>query len=141
MCLNRRWGTIDGHGWTHIETEAACNQLEYSTSGMVIPPVCFKRFIYYFSHAESTFTKVQRTQLSSQYLPVHMTLVSCYSSNISLINCSYHEFSNSTTTSMDIFISCGSQGDEKEVFLILCHLSLFIIHAVDIRDESSSFSC
>ena len=34
VCLNKRWGTINGHGWTHIETEAACNQLGYSTSGI-----------------------------------------------------------------------------------------------------------
>ena len=45
VCLNRRWGTIDGEGWTDTETEAACNQLGYSTSGIVIPPLCFKRFI------------------------------------------------------------------------------------------------
>ena len=34
VCLNKRWGTIDGDGWTNTETKAACKQLGYSTSGM-----------------------------------------------------------------------------------------------------------
>ena len=36
VCFNKRWGTIDGNGWSHTETEAACKQLGHSTSGIYI---------------------------------------------------------------------------------------------------------
>ena len=34
VCFNRRWGTIDGDGWTHTDTQVACSQLGYPTSSM-----------------------------------------------------------------------------------------------------------
>ena len=34
VCFNKRWGTIDGHGWTHTDTEVACKQLGYSAQGI-----------------------------------------------------------------------------------------------------------
>ena len=34
VCFDQRWGTIDGDGWTHADTQVACRQLGYSTSGM-----------------------------------------------------------------------------------------------------------
>ena len=34
VCFNRRWGTIDGHGWTHTDTEVACKQLRHSAQGI-----------------------------------------------------------------------------------------------------------
>ena len=34
VCFNRRWGTIDGEGWTHTDTQVACNQLGHSASGI-----------------------------------------------------------------------------------------------------------
>ena len=47
VCLNKRWGTIHGHGWTHTETEAACNQLGYPTSGIdkIYSTSLLKRYI------------------------------------------------------------------------------------------------
>ena len=35
VCFNKQWGTIDGNGWTHTETEVACKQLQlgYAASG------------------------------------------------------------------------------------------------------------
>ena len=41
VCFNRRWGTIDGDGWTHTDTQVACKQLGYSTSGMHWKTVLF----------------------------------------------------------------------------------------------------
>ena len=35
VCFDQRWGTINGDGWTHTDTQVACRQLGYSTSGMV----------------------------------------------------------------------------------------------------------
>ena len=32
VCFGRRWGTIDGHGWTHIDTQVACRQLGHSAA-------------------------------------------------------------------------------------------------------------
>ena len=34
VCFDQRWGTINGNGWTHTDTQVACRQLGYSTSGM-----------------------------------------------------------------------------------------------------------
>ena len=33
VCFDQRWGTINGDGWTHTDTQVACRQLGYSTSG------------------------------------------------------------------------------------------------------------
>ena len=34
VCFDQRWGTINGDGWTHTDTQVACRQLGYSTSGI-----------------------------------------------------------------------------------------------------------
>ena len=34
VCFDKRWGTIDGDGWTDTDTQVACKQLGYSTSGI-----------------------------------------------------------------------------------------------------------
>ena len=34
VCFGKRWGTIDGHGWTHTDTQAACRQLGHPTEGI-----------------------------------------------------------------------------------------------------------
>ena len=102
---------------------------------------------YYFSHTDTSFTMPLRTQFSSQYLPVHMTLVSCYSSNVSLINCTYHEF-NSTTRpvpfSTDISISCGSQQQCVPVTTSesVCDAMFFQFYyiPVDGQEESETFA-
>ncbi|CAI8023573.1 Neurotrypsin [Geodia barretti] len=90
VCFGKRWGTIDGHGWTHTDTQVACRQLGHSTEDV-------------------SYTKHLRTRsLSSRSLPTFMTLVGCYGSEDQLTDCSYHEFesSSSTISSMDISISC-----------------------------------
>ena len=39
-----------------------------------------------------------------------MTLVGCYNTSKRLADCAHHELPSSTATSMDISISCGSDG-------------------------------
>ena len=34
VCFDQRWGTIDGDGWTHTDTQVACRQLGLPTSGI-----------------------------------------------------------------------------------------------------------
>ena len=34
VCFGKRWGTIDGHGWTHTDTQVACRQLGHPTEGV-----------------------------------------------------------------------------------------------------------
>ena len=43
-----------------------------------------------------------------------MTLVGRYSTDERLTDCTYHEFSSSITTSMDISISCGVDSADKD---------------------------
>ena len=69
------------------------------------------------SISDVSYTKTQRTRSTSssfQSLPVHMTLVGCYSTNERLTDCTYHEFSSSITTSMDVRISCGVDSADKD---------------------------
>ena len=55
---------------------------------------------------DTLYTRIDRT--SGHTLPVSMTLVACYGSEERLIDCSYHEFTDSKDDSMDIGINCGS---------------------------------
>ena len=106
MCFNKRWGTIDGNGWAHTETEVACKQLGYPTSG-IFQPICSSSTIpLTLSHSEVSYTK--RTRYSTQSLPVYMTSVDCSSSSETLLDCDYHKFPIASTTSLDISISCIS---------------------------------
>ena len=56
---------------------------------------------------DTLYTRIDRT--SGHTLPVSMTLVACYGSEERLIDCSYHEFTDSKDDSMDIGINCGSR--------------------------------
>ncbi|CAI8023569.1 Neurotrypsin, partial [Geodia barretti] len=91
VCFGKRWGTIDGHGWTHTDTQVACRQFGHSTEDV-------------------SYTKHQRTRVSI-FLPTFMTLVGCYGSEDKLTDCSYHE--SSSSTSMDISISCDNSTNEE----------------------------
>ena len=114
VCFNRKWGTIDGDGWTHTDTQVACKQLGHSTSGIHQKPQ--PQNVTNILSAVS-YTKTQRTRSTSssfQSLPVLMTLVGCYNTNERLTDCTYHEFSTSITTLMDVSISCGSDSADKD---------------------------
>ena len=36
VCFNKRWGTINGDGWTDEDTQVACKQLGFNTKGKLI---------------------------------------------------------------------------------------------------------
>ncbi|CAI8023564.1 Scavenger receptor cysteine-rich domain superfamily protein, partial [Geodia barretti] len=92
VCFGKRWGTIDGHGWTHTDTQVACRQLGHSTEDV------------------SFTTKVRNRAGTSKSLPTFMTLVGCYSSEDKLTDCSYHEFEwyGDVISTLDISISCDN---------------------------------
>ena len=55
-----------------------------------------------------------------------MTFVNCYNSSKDLKSCNYDEFPNSTTTSMDININCGSDtsaGESDELRITVLHIN------------------
>ena len=31
VCFNQRWGTVNGNGWSSVDTQVACRQLGYPT--------------------------------------------------------------------------------------------------------------
>ena len=33
VCFSQRWGTVNGDGWSSVDTQVACRQLGYETSG------------------------------------------------------------------------------------------------------------
>ena len=33
VCFNQRWGTVNGDGWSSVDTQVTCRQLGYETSG------------------------------------------------------------------------------------------------------------
>ena len=86
--------------------------------------------ISFLLYADVSYTETQRIRSSSsQSLPVHMTLVGCYSSNDSLIDCAYHEFPSTTTSSMDISISCGSGNSDELNSVSVASLTVAVICA------------
>ena len=74
--------------------------------------ICFS-----LTHADVSYIKTPRDQLSPHSLPVHITLVGCYNYSETLLRCDYHEFPSSSTTFMDISINCSSDstGEHDEL--------------------------
>ena len=33
VCFSQRWGTVNGDGWSSVDTKVACRQLGYETNG------------------------------------------------------------------------------------------------------------
>ena len=33
VCFNKRWGTVNGDGWTNEDTQVACRQLGFNSAG------------------------------------------------------------------------------------------------------------
>ena len=33
VCLSQRWGTVNGDGWSSVDTRVVCRQLGYPTEG------------------------------------------------------------------------------------------------------------
>ena len=81
--------------------------------------------------ADVSYTKTQRGRSStSQSLPASMTLVGCYGSEERLTDCSYHEFT--ATSSMDISISCDMEEESaaQASTVAMASLSISIILAL-----------
>ena len=34
VCFNQRWGTVNGDGWSSVDTQVVCQQLGYYTTGI-----------------------------------------------------------------------------------------------------------
>ena len=34
MCFDQRWGTVSGDGWTAVDTQVACRQLGFNSTGV-----------------------------------------------------------------------------------------------------------
>ena len=33
VCFNQRWGTVNGDGWSNVDTQVVCKQLGYHNKG------------------------------------------------------------------------------------------------------------
>ena len=74
---------------------------------------CLRNYVQkhsFFIFLDVSYTKTRRVRLP--YLPAHLTLVGCYGSEKKLIDCAHHDYTSST--SMDISISCISSGSRNE---------------------------
>ena len=36
ICFSGRWGTVNGDGWSFVDAQVVCKQLEYHTIGIII---------------------------------------------------------------------------------------------------------
>ena len=107
VCFGKRWGTIDGHGWTRTDTQVACRQLGHPTEGII--RVILLLISYRTLYTAVSYAKHLRALIN--LLPTFMTLVGCYGSEDKLADCSYHEFelpSDGSVSSMDISIICDN---------------------------------
>ena len=34
VCFDQRWGTVSGDGWTAVDTQVACRQLGFNSTGV-----------------------------------------------------------------------------------------------------------
>ena len=65
---------------------------------------------------QNIFTDISYTtndRTSGHTLPASITLVGCYGSEDRLVDCAYHDFTGSKTSSMDVWISCGGSSEEE----------------------------
>ena len=108
VCFSQRWTTVDGNGWTYSDTQVACRQLGYSASGTLI---------FYFSlsnvYISSDISYTTNDRTSGHTLPASITLVGCYGNEERLVDCAYHDYTDSKTSSMDVWISCSSSSEEE----------------------------
>ena len=144
ICFGKRWGTIDGDGWTHTDTQVACRQLGHSIEGSYVSILkcsyfnytlyeissCLISYVYRYLNTAVSETRRRRNKYQvNTFLPTFITRVGCYGSEEKLINCSYHKFE--TTTSMDVSINCGSDDDTIGAHHALkASLSISVIFAV-----------
>ena len=96
-------------------------------------------FLTLVSSIDVSFSIRQRKIVSSPSLPVHMTLVGCYSSDEKLTDCAYHEYTSSGNHHMDISVDCGSSTTESELnavtaaslsIAVICILAVFVVVVV-----------
>ena len=135
ICLNKRWTTINGIGWTNTDTKVACNQLNnYSASGYnnnVLDLV--GKFKSTESHV--SYDEVQRGDLEA----IQTTNYGCDGNEVKLIECRRDKYTNRWISDKVIGISCSSSltadksnsnGDTEQKNLIIaafCFLALIII--------------
>ena len=83
-----------------------------------------------------SYTTNERT--SGHTLPASITLVGCYGSEEKLVDCAYHDY---TDSSMDVWISCGSGEEEAAASIssvsaaslsiaVICIVAVAIVSAI-----------
>ena len=143
VCFDKRWGTIDGDGWTHTDTEVACRQLGYSTSGKAVVSI-FLRPVFIMRnlalYTDVSYTESLRPRYSvSQSLPAFMSKVGCYGSEKRLVDCDhqklqYHTSMYFSAATMDISISCS---EVKETPAQVSSVTMTSTTTMDISISSS----
>jgi hypothetical protein len=89
VCFDQRWGTVSGDGWTAVDTQVACRQLGFNSTGR---------------HYKTTATYALST-------PIYMDNVGCHGTEAKLTDCAYHRDTSEDRHSGDIWIECDPASD------------------------------
>ena len=139
VCFNQRWGTVNGDGWSSVDTQVTCRQLGYDSNGECIayillsvyatpkihyvfntPSVVFMSILCYIMkhitldssiNADISFSLTTHQNVLST--PIVMNNVTCFGSEAKLIECNYRKDTSGDDHSEDIWVNCDASSPDR----------------------------
>ena len=137
VCFNQRWGTVNGDGWSSVDTQVTCRQLGYESNGeciayiflsvyatpkihYVFNTVVFMSILCYIMkyitldssiNADISFSLTTHQNVLST--PIVMNNVACFGSETKLIECNYRKGTSGDDHSDDIWVNCDASSPDR----------------------------
>ena len=120
VCLSQRWGTVNGDGWSSVDTRVVCRQLGYPTEGYYgstsaartyFSTVTIINVYKMYIHVKNILCPDVSFSLSGHRnrvsTPIFMDTVACSGSESKLFSCTYHRDTSEDEHSEDIRVHCA----------------------------------